>query len=553
MNESFRNAPFFLGDTELTWVNTTYSELTLEQKVGQLFNLIVRANSAEELSLIDTIQPGAVTKFVGQDLDTEVKMMNQLRSHSVIPLLVSGDLEGGGMSFPFGAQVPNQLGLAGLKDESAVEYCTQVIAQEAKLLGINWSFTPVVDINAKFRSAVVGTRSYGSDVDVIETMSRSNITTFQKNGIAATAKHWPGEGFDDRDQHLVTTVNPLTMSEWEERYGRLYRSAIDNNVMSIMSAHIALPEYVKVHEDNAAEWWRPASVSKLLNEQLLRGELGFNGLIVSDATVMAGLSSWTKRENVVAEIIENGCDMLLFCKDPVEDYAYMLKAVREGRVSETRLEQSVMRILAMKAALGLHEKQEEISSSKFNDLLASDYADRIPELNRRTVHLVKNRDDILPINLERHQRVLVVSTGIRHVFSPIPAPLSVANMLKNEGFEVTEFQTGMALNVKEYDLLLYLNADESMLVKSHIYIDWMVLHGGFGNAMYRPWVDIPTVMVSFGHPYLLYDAPKVPVYINAYSPLLEVQKAVVEGLLGRLSFNSNAAIDPFCGLEQLRY
>jgi beta-N-acetylhexosaminidase len=79
------------------------------------------------------------------------------------------------------------------------------------------------------------------------------------------------------------------------------------------------------------------------------------------------------------------------------------------------------------------------------------------------------------------------------------------------------------------------------------------LHEGFGNAMYRPWVDIPTVMVSFGHPYLLYDAPKVPAYINAYSPLVEVQKAVVDGLLGRLSFNTDATIDPFCGLEQLRY
>lgn len=553
MNELFRNAPFFLGDDELDWVDETYSKLTLEQKVGQLFNLIVRANSAEELSLIDTIQPGAVTKFVGQNLDAEVGMMNQLRSHSVIPLLVSGDLEGGGMSFPFGAQVPNQLGLAGLKDERAVTYCTQVIAQEAALLGINWSFTPVVDINTKFRSAVVGTRSYGSDVDVIESMSKSNITAFQNYGIAATAKHWPGEGFDDRDQHLVTTVNPLNMTEWEEGYGRLYRSAIDSNVMSIMSAHIALPEYAKAHENNPEEWWRPASVSKLLNEKLLRGELGFNGLIVSDATVMAGLSSWAKREDVVAQIIENGCDMLLFCKDPVEDYAYMFKAVREGRVSELRLEQSVRRILAMKAALGLHKVQDDISANKFKDLLASDYAERIPELNRRTVHLVKNRDKILPISLERHQRVLIISTGIRHVFSSEPAPLNVANMLRNEGFEVTEFQAGMALNMKDYDLLLYLNADESMLVKSHIYIDWMALHDGFGNAMYRPWVDIPTVMVSFGHPYLLYDAPKVPVYINAYSPLLEVQKAVVDGLLGRMSFNTDAAIDPFCGLEQLRY
>jgi beta-N-acetylhexosaminidase len=553
MTELFRKAPFFLGDDELAWVNKTYLELTLEQKVGQLFNLIVRANSSEELSLVDSIQPGAVTKFVSRDIDVEVNMMNQLRSHSAVPLLVSADLEGGGMSFPFGAQVPNQLGLAGLKDEEAVAYCTQVIAQEAKLLGINWSFTPVIDINAKFRSAVVGTRSYGSDVDIIKSMGRSNIVTFQKHGIAATAKHWPGEGFDDRDQHLVTTVNPLTPSEWEEHYGRLYRSAIDSNVMSIMSAHIALPEYVKQYETNPEEWWRPASVSKLLNEQLLRGELGFNGLIVSDATVMAGVSSWAKREEVVAQIIENGCDMLLFCKDPIEDYAFMLKAVREGRLSEQRLKQSVLRILAMKAALGLHQKQDDISVQKMKDLLASDYADRILELNRRTVHLVKNRGGILPISVERHQRVLIISTGIRHVFSPVPAPLNVANMLKEEGFEVTEFQVGMALDVRDYDLLLYLNADESMLVKSHIYIDWMALHDGFGNAMYRPWVDIPTVMVSFGHPYLLYDAPKVPVYINAYSPLLAVQRAVVDGLLGRLEFNSDAAVDPFCGLEQLRY
>ena len=553
MYESFRNAPFCLNDQAIEWVKKIFSELTLEQKIGQLFNLMIRENTDEQLSLIKLIQPGAVTKFVGQDLDVEVNMMNQLRSHSMIPLLVSGDLEGGGMSFPFGAQVPNQLGLAGLKDERAVEYCTQVIAQEAKLLGINWSFTPVIDINAKFRSAVVGTRSYGSDVDTIESMSKSNIKTFQNNGIAATAKHWPGEGFDDRDQHLVTTVNPLNTSDWQERYGRLYRSAIECNVMSIMSAHIALPEYVKQYEDNPEEWWRPASINKLLNEQLLRGELGFNGLIVSDASTMAGLSSWGKREDVVAEIIENGCDMLLFCKDPVEDYAFMLKAVREGRLSEARLEQAVMRILAMKAALGLHNKQEDISVAKFNDLLASNYAERIPEFNRRTVHLVKNRHNILPINPDNQKRVLVISTGIKNIFVPFPIPLRVPKMLEDEGFDVTVFEAGMVLDTANYDWVLYLSADESMLVKSHIYIDWMALHDGFGNAMYRPWVDIPTVMVSFGHPYLLYDAPKVPVYINAYSPLLEVQKAVVEGLLGRLSFNTDATIDPFCGLEQLRY
>ncbi|AEF55209.1 glycoside hydrolase family 3 protein [Marinomonas posidonica] len=553
MYEDLKKAPFNLESNQVEWVKKTFEGLSLEQKVGQLFNLMIRENSDAELALVKSIQPGAITKFVGFDLDTEINTMNQLKSCTDLPLLVSADLEGGGMSFPFGAQVPNQLGLAGLKETQAVNYCTQVIAQEAKLLGINWSFTPVVDINATFRSAVVGTRSYGSDLDIVENMGAANINTFQQHGIAATAKHWPGEGYDDRDQHLVTTVNPLSKAEWDTHYGRLYRRMIDQGVMSIMSAHIALPEYVKQFEDSPEEWWRPASVSKLLNQQLLRDELGFNGLIVSDASVMAGVSSWDHRANVVADTIENGCDMLLFCKEPLEDYAYMLKAVREGRLSEQRLEQAVVRVLGMKASLGLHQAAETLTVKAFQSLLASDYADKITELNRRTPHLVKNRNKLLPIDHNEKKRVLVISTGIRHTFVPDPIPLAVPDMLTKAGFEVTVFTSGMKLDPQEYDWVLYLIADESMLVKSHIYIDWMRLHDGFGNAMYRPWVDLPAVMVSFGHPYHLYDAPNMPVYINAYSPLQSVQQAVVEGITGQLEWNHEAAIDPFCGLEQLRY
>lgn len=553
MFNQFREAPFYLNESQIDWVKSSYAKLNLEQKIGQLFNLMIRENSEQEKALVETIKPGAITKSVGFELDAEISMINCLKENSKLPLLVSADLEGGGMSFPFGAQVPNQLGLAGLKDPKAVDYCTQVIAQEAKLLGINWSFTPVVDINAKFRSAVVGTRSYGSELDIIESMGLANIKNFQQHGIAATAKHWPGEGYDDRDQHLVTTVNPLSTTEWQATYGKLYRSMIEQGVMSIMSAHIALPEYVKQYETDKQEWWRPASVSKLLNQKLLREELGFNGLIVSDASVMAGVSSWDTREQIVAEIIENGCDMLLFCKDPLEDYAHMLKAVRDGRLSEQRIEESVLRILAMKAALDLHHDSKPLSKEAFITLQSSNYADQIHELNRRTPHLVKNLNGILPITPAEKKRVLVISTGIRHTFIPEPIPLAVPNMLTEAGFDVTVFSAGMSLDCKDYDWVLYLLADESMLVKSHIFIDWMRLHDGFGNAMYRTWVDLPTVMVSFGHPYHLYDAPNVPVYINAYSPLQSVQQAVVDGILGQLEWNDQAAIDPFCGIEQLRY
>ena len=121
----------------------------------------------------------------------------------------------------------------------------------------------------------------------------AQIDEFQSQGVAATVKHWPGEGYDDRDQHLVTTINPLTMAQWEATFGRLYRAAIAQGVMSVMSAHIAFPAYVLAHDPDAGlEAYRPASTSRLLNQTLLRDELGFNGLIVSDATPMAGLGAW---------------------------------------------------------------------------------------------------------------------------------------------------------------------------------------------------------------------------------------------------------------------
>ena len=139
----------------------------------------------------------------------------------------------------------NPLGLAAVDDIEATAEISRIMAEEARAAGINWTFTPVVDINAAFRSAIVATRGFGSDVDTIERHALIQLKVFQEHGIAATAKHWPGEGYDDRDQHLVTTVNPQTIEEWERTFGRLYRAAIKAGVLSVMSGHIAFPAFVK--------------------------------------------------------------------------------------------------------------------------------------------------------------------------------------------------------------------------------------------------------------------------------------------------------------------
>ncbi|RZM11506.1 MAG: glycoside hydrolase family 3 protein, partial [Pedobacter sp.] len=161
-------------------------------------------------------------------------------------------------------------------------------------------------------------------------------------------------GYDDRDQHLVTTVNPLSMAEWERSFGRLYRAAIEAGVLSVMSAHIALPAFVRALDPQAGpEVFRPASLSRHLNIDLLRRELGFNGLIVSDATGMAGLNDWGPRDQVLPELIISGCDVILFSNDPNGDLMRLVKAVADGRLSQERVDEAVTRVLALKAALGL--------------------------------------------------------------------------------------------------------------------------------------------------------------------------------------------------------
>ncbi|AJQ96943.1 glycoside hydrolase family 3 protein [Gynuella sunshinyii] len=547
MFESLKKAPFNLDDTALAWVRQQYDSMDLQQRLGQLFNLLVMDESDEQLAVIRHLQPGGITRSVGRELQPEINYMQELLAAFDCPPLVSADVEGGQMSFAFGSSIPNQLALAALNDTEVTGRCASIQARESRALGINWTFTPVVDLNRNFRSAIVGTRSYGSDQQTVIQMGRANIRGFQHNGMAATAKHWPGDGYDDRDQHLVTSVNPLIVEDWHQQFGTLYRSMIEEGVMSIMSAHIALPEYMKLHTDDPEQWWRPASINRLLNQQLLREELGFNGLIVSDASVMAGLSGWADRATIIAELIENGCDMVLFCREPVEDMAYLMAAVRRGDVSEQRIQEAVLRVLGMKAALGLHRTPPKTDITVF-----AQKAD-MSGVYARCPTLVKDRTEFLPVSAERHPRVLVFSPGIQHVMLEQPIPLQLPDQLREEGFEVTLFTPGMDVQTRDYDWVLYLLAEESSLLRSHIYIDWFRLHGGFMPAMTRYWVDIPTVMVSFGHPYFLYDAPRIPTYINAYCATAEMQVAVLSGLLGRESFNRFNPVDPFCGSEQGRY
>lgn len=548
-------APFNLDQDAIAWVHATRDALSPRDKLAQLFVLLARGDADQALESIRSFRPGGVTRIYSGDLANEISFARQLDVIGPAPMLVSADLEGSRMSLPFGTEVPNPLGLAAVDDVEATTAISTIMATEARAVGLNWSFTPVIDINAAWRSAIVGTRSYGSDVDRIERHALAQIAAFQANGVAATVKHWPGEGFDDRDQHLVTTVNPLTLAEWEQKFGRLYRAAIEAGVMSVMSAHIAFPAFVRELDPTATfEAFRPATLSRVLNEVLLRERLGFQGLIVSDATPMAGLGDWGPRDETVPELITAGCDVILFSDDPNGDLMRLVKAVADGRLTQERVDEAVTRILALKAALGLHRDRPEPNVDAASRAVATpESLAKAREVTARVPTLVKDTADLLPISLAKYKRVLIYSTGAVQPFAPEPIPLSLPDRLTAEGFEVTVHTPELAVRASDYDLVIYLLAEETLLTRGRIFLDWKRLTGSVFGAMHRHWHEVPTLMVSLGFPYYLYDAPRVSTYINAYGSSEAIQEAVLDTLLGRVPFTGTSPVDPFCGSEQAKY
>ena len=548
-DDQLRAKPFHLDADGIGWVRATLKRLTPDDKIRQLFNLRSAGNDPAMLAAQQAFRPGSITRVPGPDWPAERDVIAAFNRQAPVPLLVSADLEGSRMSLPGGGEFPNPLALAAIDDVAMTSAISIAMAQEAQAAGINWSFTPVLDINARFKSAIVATRGFGSDVPTVERHALAQLRAFQANGVAVAIKHWPGEGFDDRDQHLVTTVNPLGMEDWEANFGRLYRAAIEAGAMSVMSAHIALPAFIREgNPDAGVELYRPASISRELNEGLLRKRLGFNGLIVSDATGMGGLKAWSTRAQYLPELVAAGCDVILFVDDMERDYGFVADALKDGRLTWERVDEAVTRQLAMKAALGLHDGPSAVPKVDHaaNRRLAEDAAKRAPTL-------VKDTQALLPLDLEKHRRVLVFSTGIIFPFMPNPLPFALPEMLRSRGFEVTLATKGQWVDPKDHDLIIYLFGEETLLTRGHIFLDWLRLNGDFVGAMQRYWTDVPTLLISFGYPYYLYDAPRAPTYVNAYSTTETMQRAVVEALLGNHAWNTHSPVDPFAGDEQARY
>ena len=351
--------PFYLKEPAADWVMSTLQSMSLEEKIGQLFCLTGMGDDVDALKdMVETYHPGGFM-FCTAPARQVREAYKTMQNASRIPLLLPANLESGGNGLAVeGTYFSREMGTTATGEREQARRLGEICGKEAGALGCNWAFAPIIDIDYNWRNPITNVRTFGSDPETVLTMARAYCQGIRDSGaeMAVCIKHFPGDGRDERDQHLLATVNDLSAEEWERTYGSIYRALIEEGVETVMVGHILQPAMSQKIRPQAPAL--PGSTSKELVTGVLRGLLGFNGLIVTDATPMVGFSMMMPREKALVASINAGVDMILFCKNMDEDYGTIRQALEDGRISSQRLDEAVARILATKAHLRLQEKQQ---------------------------------------------------------------------------------------------------------------------------------------------------------------------------------------------------
>ena len=556
----FRGNPFYLKEQDIKWVEDTFSSMTEEDKIGQLFFLIAYGKDEALIEkTVNGVKAGGVMCRC-MPAETLVPLVGEMQKKSRIPLLIAANLEAGGNGIAAeGTLVASQMTVAATGDAGYAARLAEACAEEGKAVGANYAFAPVSDIDYNFRNPITNTRTYGADTAFVAECASRYTKECQSRGLAVSVKHFPGDGRDERDQHLCTTVNDFSCEEWDKTYGAIYKRLISEGAKTFMVGHIMQPAYSKALKPSLKDGEiLPASLSKELLCGLLRGKLGFEGLIITDATTMAGFDAAMPRDKAVPAAIAAGCDMFLFTKNLDEDYSFMVRGVEEGVITKERLDEAVLRILALKASLGLHTKNNIPSFENARKVLGCEkFRGYARDIADKSITLVKEQRGVLPLTAEKYKRVLVydIESGENPLGYARTSGIfeKVRPLLEKEGFAVTRFvpkpgNEGKTTSFKEiaenYDLILYFCNLATKSNQTTVRIEWL---NPMGSNVPRYVASVPTVFISTENPYHLLDAPMVRTYVNTYGVNEYTLPLLVDKLVGRSAFTGKSPVDPFCG------
>ena len=524
-----------LSAAEQKRIDQLITGMSVEEKIGQVLCVNSRKESAAELAeKVEKYSLGGL--FFGYRTVEECReIMDAAAKTARIPVIGAADLvNGAGSRLMGGTLFPWQMAVGAANSEELAEKVGIATAKEGRNAGIHWTFGPIVDLSINISNSMMHTRTYGDNPEHVTRLAKAFIRGVQgKNLMAASAKHFPGDGVDEWDTHIRPSVNTYNKELWFQTFGRIWQSVIDSGVYTVMTGHLALPWM-----DAPYDWRgpRPATLSKEIQIDLLRGKLGFKGVVISDAIPMAGFVGYESFEKAVPLNIETGSDMVLWA-EPERDFPAMLKALDSGLLSEDRLNTAVGNVLALKTKLNLFNEDVRPEVSVQDKAEFESWAE---EIGKNSVTVIKNTAGSVPVKiLKPGSRVLTISCCFENDTRGYIQELEVVDEeLRNRGFIVDHMKNPAWDNAK-----ILSEGYDAVFVNLHIvarYGSTRLLTGTADVFWTGFWHNKENVIfTSFGDPYKLAEIPFVPNYINCYSNTPASQREAVRVWLGESSGNGH--------------
>jgi len=558
----------------LKWADKELRRMSLEEKVGQLISVGINATflnrdndafQALRHQIVDN-HVGGIILFRGPVYESVV-LVNRMQVLARFPLLISADLEAGsGMRFDDTVNLPWNMAVGATYNPDYARRQGALTAHEARVLGVQQIYAPVADVNNNAANPVINVRSYGEDPVAVGRFVAAFIEGAQSNGVIATAKHFPGHGDTATDSHRGLPQIDVSRDRLNAVELVPFRAAVKSGVGSVMTAHIGMPQLdptavtplprdIKlkpIDTDEGSEvvvenGTMPTTLSPVMNG-ILRRDLGFNGLIVTDAMSMSGLTLYFTQEEASVRALEAGADLLLKPADPDAAFLGVREAVLKGRLKESRIDESVRRVLAAKYDLGLVKQRITPLDAIDMNVAGKESMDLAREIAEHAITVVRNDDNLVPFtSLKPDARIfnLAITNGDDRLWI---ANAFIAAMAKS-GRTMDTAVLDERSSDTEVEKALEGAKNADVVIAS--------LYGRVRSGQARS-VDLPgpaakalstlitnkspIVGISFGNPYLLQSFPTLRTYMVAYGDMPSLQQAAARALLGQIDVTGRLPI-----------
>jgi beta-N-acetylhexosaminidase len=520
--------------SDATDVQRILDNMSLRDKIGQLvmpwlagsYEPVDSPEMTQALRWVDSLHVGGIIMSIGSPTEIAAKL-NTLQRAAPLPLLVSSDLEGGTtLRFVGGTPFPPQMGVgAGGRPDDAYQM-GRITALEGRAVGIHLAFAPVADVNSNPNNPIINTRSFGGDPEMVGRFVAATVRGIHDNGMFATAKHFPGHGDTETDSHLSL---PTITASWQ-RFDTLelvpFRAAIAAGVDAVMSAHIAVPQLDPGQV-------RPGTLSPAVLTGILRDSLHFTGLVTTDALNMGAIVKEVGADEAPVLAFLAGSDLLLMPSDAGRAIDAMEVAVKSGRISQARLDQSVRKILVMKEQLGLF-RQREVDLDKVNTVIdRAEFRQIGMDVTQRSLTLIKDSLGTVDKLRSGPQSVTIVTAADNGV----TVGATLATELRKKGYTVRSVTLPLLADAATRDSILrMIDPSTIAVVAAAVKVTsgkgTIALPQGAADAIAAVAARQPTLMVSFGTPYLISQVPGVSSYLLAWTATPTSEAAVAKALTG---------------------